>query len=390
MRVLHFIEGRASLTTANGVDRVVFCLSQAQAAAGAEISVFCESDKEVNPIPGVNVRNVSKVKSCFRLSQEAKDFLVEVAPDIIHLHSTYIPTGISIARWARKEGIPYVISPHGNYSRQLALRNSFLKWVYRRVFELPCAARSAWVHSMGDGDAIREFGYQGEMKDFPNGFSLSDVLPETDANIIESRLEDREKRFVFLYLGRLDYEQKGLDLMLEGFAKFHQKEPSSLLVLVGPSWRDGEDRAKALAEKLELDSSTVIFWGKAFGQEKADLLHAADAFIHTSRWEGFPMAMIEAMAYEKVCLTTPAADPWQSIGGGDLGFVCSPRVDEIEAGMSVLFFSDEKTRLRMGQAAKQTVEEQFSWESIAGEMLDGYREVCVGRTVSDSEPGVCS
>lgn len=378
MKILHFIEGRASLTTANGVDRVVYRLSEAQAASGAEVFVLSESDKAVNEISGVKVRNVKRTRSCLRLSAEAQRVLAEISPDVIHLHSAYIPTGISIARWARKRKIPYVISPHGNYCRQLGKRGRLAKAVYKIFFELPCAKGAAWVHSMGDGENIRDFGYHGKIEDFPNGISESDVVAPSDESILASRIPSALEKTIFLFLGRLDVEQKGLDLMLQGFAKFHESVPASVLLMVGPGWRNGEEKVKDLADSLNLGSEALLLWGKAFGKEKADLFKAADAFIHTSRWEGFPMAMIEAMSYEKFCITTPAADPLQTITNEKLGVICEPDPDSIAEAMARVAKMSVREREEIGKAARKIVMERFSWYSIATDMVEAYRGTLVG------------
>lgn len=370
MKILHWIEGRCAPDTANGVDKVVYYLSRAEAAGGADVSVMCESDKDVLPVAGVDVVNIPKKKNCLGLYQEALETLEKIRPDLIHIHSAYVPTGISVARWARKNNVPYVISPHGNYSGQLATRRRWRKALYNRLFELPCARGAAFVHSMGDDEAIRGFGYEGLIEVVPNGFEMKSCLEASGDDVLPSQAKGKS---VFLFIGRLDVEQKGLDLLLAGFAKADLD--NAFLLIVGPGWRDGTERLQELSSQLGLGDSQVQFFGPAFGQLKADLIHASDVFVHTSRWEGFPMAVIEAMAYAKSCLVTEAADPQGMLASHNLSISCENSEESIASAFQKAMALELDDRRRAGSHSRSIVESQFSWEAVAESMLVAYRKV---------------
>lgn len=370
MKILHWIEGRCAPDTANGVDKVVYYLSRAEAEAGADVSVMCESDKDVLPVAGVNVVNIPKKKNCLGLCRAALKALEMIAPDLIHIHSAYVPTGISVARWARKNSVPYVISPHGNYSGQLATRRRWRKALYNRLFELPSARGSAFVHSMGDDQAIREFGYEASIEVVPNGFEMKSCLEASGDDVLPSPAKEKT---VFLFIGRLDVEQKGLDLLLTGFAKADLD--NAFLLIVGPGWRDGSERLQELSSQLGLCDSQVQFFGPAFGQLKADLIHASDIFVHTSRWEGFPMAVIEAMAYGKPCLATEAADPQGTLASQNLSIPCETSEESIASAFRKAMTLEPGERRRTGSQTRKIVESQFSWEAVAESMLAAYRKV---------------
>ena len=370
MKILHWIEGRCAPDTANGVDKVVYYLSRAEAVEGAQVSVMCESDKDVLPVTGVNVVNIPRQRSCLSLSQDALDALEEIKPDLIHIQSAYVPTGISVARWARKKKVPYVISPHGNYSGQLATRRRWRKALYNRLFEFPCAKGAAFVHSMGDDKAIRGFGYRGLIEVVPNGFEMKSCLESSGNNVLPSEAKGKT---VFLFIGRLDVEQKGLDLLFAGFAKGELDD--AFLLIVGPGWRDGTERLQKLSSQLGLDQSKVQFFGSAFGQLKSDLIHASDIFVHTSRWEGFPMAVIEAMAYGKPCLVTDAADPQRTLSNHKLSISCQISEESIGSAFRKAMALDPEERRSMGSRSRSIVESQFSWEAVAKSMVAAYRKV---------------
>ncbi len=266
-----------------------------------------------------------------------------------------------------------MISPHGNYSGKLSKRRRLLKAIYKKFFELPCANGASLIHSMGDRKDIEEFGYRGAIVDIPNGYAMDAYLESSGENRVVTKIPTAKGKRQILFIGRLDLEQKGLDLLLEGFGRAEMNE--TVLVIVGPAWKNGLDRVKNILERSCLSEEQVIFYGAAFGQEKADLLHAADFFVHTSRWEGFPMAVIEAMAYRKVCLVTPAADPLGVLAEGGNGIPLDPNPDSIARAFKEAANLPKKKLEMMGSGARNIVEARFSWEGVAKSMVEAYAAI---------------
>jgi hypothetical protein len=95
------------------VDKTVYHLSKAQAAAGHRVHVFCLTAKESLSIDGVTVRGFGPCRNPFTLPVALKDAIEEAAPDVVHLHSVFIPQNITLARWLREGQIAYVVTPNG-------------------------------------------------------------------------------------------------------------------------------------------------------------------------------------------------------------------------------------------------------------------------------------
>jgi glycosyltransferase involved in cell wall biosynthesis len=136
----------------------------------------------------------------------------------------------------------------------------------------------------------------------PNGIEVPPPVELTDEERARLRAEmgAREGELLLLNVGRLD-PQKGQDLLLAALGR-----PSVLPVhvaLVGAGGSSGAARRtggyeaglRRLVEDLGL-GGTVTFLG--WRDDVARLLAAADAYVHTARWEGpaLPLAVMEAMA----------------------------------------------------------------------------------------------
>jgi glycosyltransferase involved in cell wall biosynthesis len=173
-----------------------------------------------------------------------------------------------------------------------------------------------------------------------------------------------------MFIGRLDPWQKGLDLLVEAFARAGLHDAG--LVLVGPDCRGSRRTLEALADRLGV-SAQVVFTGPAFGDDRANLFAAADVFVHPSRWEGVSLAVLAAAAAGKPCLITREADPLGELERAEAAIVVEATVSSIAAGLRRAATLSDQERQAMGQHARRVAEAQFTWPSIADKLGDFYR-----------------
>ncbi len=104
----------------------------------------------------------------------------------------------------------------------------------------------------------------------------------------EGPLIDRSAKPIFIYVGRLSDRDKNISFMLKGFSMLKYKEWELKIIGTGPD----EKRLKNLTEKLNI-SDKVSFEG--FKKEPFKEIKEATALVLTSRWEGFPLVLVEAI-----------------------------------------------------------------------------------------------
>ncbi|MGI9243165.1 MAG: glycosyltransferase [Verrucomicrobiales bacterium] len=374
MRIAHYYEGRCNPAGAGGVDLTVCGLCKEQGAAGHEVGLFCASPKEEFPVPGATVRNFAPGSSRFATPPNLITALEEFSPQVMHFHSNYIPRAQALARWARKQGIPYVVTPNGNCSTRLLSDPWWIKRPYRRLFELPYLNRAAFVHSVGDRAEIERYGVRVPIVDTLNGFDTGTIPDGLDPGIIERKLPAWAGRKILLYLGRLDLEQKGLDRLLEGMAQVPASGGGLGLVLVGTDWKGSKAKLEQLVDSLDLGDS-VHFWGPAYDKEKFDLLHAADCFVHTSRWEGMSFAVAEALATNGLCLLTPPADPGGLVAKLDAGILSDESPEGIADAIGRFVAAEPAELERIRSKAREIVETHMGWQEISATVTGAYRTV---------------
>ncbi|MDY0000761.1 MAG: glycosyltransferase family 4 protein [Polyangia bacterium] len=179
-----------------------------------------------------------------------------------------------------------------------------------------------------------------------------------------------EDQFLFLSAGRLD-RPRDPGLILRAFAPVAAKRGSVGLLLAGDGPLGAESRA--LAARLGL-AGRVRFPG--FRKDMPALLSAVDALVHvTSAWEGFPYAVLEAMAAGLPVIATRAGGIPEAVQDDRTGLLVE-RGDEaaLSAAMARLA-ADPAAALGFGEKARQRVSQSFTEERMCQAHLALYERL---------------
>lgn len=96
----------------------------------------------------------------------------------------------------------------------------------------------------------------------------------------------------FLTIGRFTPLHKGIDLLIEAFNLFAQKNNDWILDIVGEGKE--EQKYKALINKYQLEDRISIH---PFTNQIQDYYSNAQVYVLSSRWEGMPLVLVEAMSH---------------------------------------------------------------------------------------------
>jgi glycosyltransferase involved in cell wall biosynthesis len=368
-----------SESSASGVDHMVFGLVSHLDSDDVRAEVW-----DLNPShASVTERRAGSVKvfqlpsrtraqsSLLGLHEATRRFIRERRDsiDLLHLHSVFIPENVWVARSAR---LPYVLTPHGGYSpRVLAGNNRIAKFVWMRMWERDYVRNASMIHAVGpqELDELRATFGPCPFVFMPNAIDLPAVVTAP-----ADRMRGPSKRIVFL--GRLAIDHKGLDVLLEGYAGYvrHQPDTDTELIVAGPDFRSGRDELEALAASL-LPGGHVRFTGPLFGRDREALMGSAYVFVHTSRWEGMPYAVLEALAAGCPVLVTPATNLGDYVEEFGAGVVVDGSAQSISKGLrKILDIPPERYEAHCA-AAHRLASARFTWPIVAGQMTAEYRKI---------------
>lgn len=207
-------------------------------------------------------------------------------PMIVHLHAID-SFHTDLARRVKETGNRVVLTSHG----QLNFRSGFhalRKFFYLTFCETPVRhASGIQVLTEKERQRLRFLipFFRGAVTALPHVIEI----PESPPFI---RTKTGARTFTILHLGRLDVRTKGLDLLVEGFARSGLKEAK--LVLAGPDWNGGRAVLERMASALNC-ADRIVFPGAVYGPEKELLLESADLFVAASRWDAFNISLAEAL-----------------------------------------------------------------------------------------------
>jgi glycosyltransferase involved in cell wall biosynthesis len=173
---------------------------------------------------------------------------------------------------------------------------------------------------------------------------------------VDARKASRQKRL--LAAGRLEH-QKGFDMLIDVFSRLAAEHPEWELVIVG----EGTLRValEAQARQTGLDSIRI----PGLAGNLTDWYESADIFVCSSRFEGFPNALLEAMAHGCPSVSFACDTGPEEIIHHDVDGVLVPPEDQRQLQLALAdLMSDEAARQRLGRSAT-TVRERFSIGAVS-------------------------
>jgi len=174
---------------------------------------------------------------------------------------------------------------------------------------------------------------------------------------------------IVLFIGRL-HRQKGPDVLLQAAAMLRERTPDLHVVLAG----DGPLRAQLAREAGELGLADR-FHLLGPRDDVPALLADADLLALPSRWEGMPNAVLEAMAARKPSVAADVGGCREVIADGETGLLVPPDDPAALAAAIKRILADRNLAARMGAAARQRAEREFSIEKMVSRNEELYERV---------------
>lgn len=160
---------------------------------------------------------------------------------------------------------------------------------------------------------------------------------------------------------------------IRALAILAKKRPAARLVIAGERGSDYPALAQ-LAEKSGV-ADRVIFPGSVSRKEKIRLMQRCSIYLQPSRFEGFGLAGLEAMACGAPVITSPVGAVTEV--GGDVVSYVDGSVPEQIAESAERLLSDDARREEMGKAARKRAVEQFSPRRRLTDLREVLREIGV-------------
>lgn len=357
--------------SSGGAERVMSIMANYWVAKGGEITLLTFDDGTVPPfyeldsricyvplgIAGDSLNPINAIWNNWQRIQMLRSAIINSKPNAV---ISFMESANALTLLAtRGLNLPVIVSDRTDPAKySIGIWEQMRQWTYPyadRIVVQTKGAMNYFASKLHECVCI-----------IPNPVLLPPKANEPSNKMLAQRL--------IVAVGRLD-KQKGFDLLLQAFAQLKERHPEWILTIFGEGVLRQE--LEALRNQLAL-AERVNFPGRVKNIYK--FLKQADLFIMSSRYEGFPNALCEAMACGLPVISTDCpSGPKDIIQDGVNGIlVPNENVSALTAAMERLM-SDEGERKRLAERASE-ITEQFSlekvmgmWEAVIDEVMRKYK-----------------
>jgi len=255
---------------------------------------------------------------------DAKKIAKKILPDfdVVYCLHWYYHLGMSFFKIADKLRVPFIIAAMAAFEKPAHNLKSSRKNILDLLYTKKLFKNAGGFHSVGD---LETETYKKLGADTKKIFKVDHgIIPEnfqykTSTGILEKIGLEIPKHEYLYNVGRID-PKKGLEILLESFAKIRKNHENLFLVITGTGIKKYVDEIKELAKKLKIDDQ-VKFTGFISEDAKLELFESAKLHVVTSHSDVHTTTAIESLAMGTPVVITKASD--------------FPEIDEYKAGITV-------------------------------------------------------
>lgn len=291
------------------------------------------------------------------------DAVEDFKPDILHVHHIF-PLAWTASFIKDMYNINFVATIHGSELPTLEKDRRY----YQRTYDAMYRAKRIFPNSGYTRDwflRIFKHNFHEKCRVIPGGVNINKfVYSESGAKAVDKELGLHGKPVV-VFAGKLT-KYKGVEFLIGAAKNIHGE-----VVILG----DGPEKERLMEKTKMLGLTNVHFIGHlgAGIKKLVPYYSRADVFVAPSIWdEPLGLVILEAMACQTpVVVTRKGGIPLAVKEGYNGLFVKSRNSTDIVEKVNKLF-DNESLRYKMGQNARKSVEEKFSWELIGKKFEDRY------------------
>lgn len=309
---------------------------------------------------------------CKWLNRYAQEF------DLAHIHALFSPVSSAAAAICRQRQLPYILRPLGTLDPADLRKKKFLKQIYAAILERANIADAAALHftSVQEAKISERFGVLTRDLVIPLG-----VFPpkKDEESLVRQQFGIAANVPLVLFMSRID-PKKGLDLLIPALEKLLAEGLNFHFVLAGTNPQDPayEKKIKSQIDNSTLRSHTSIT-GFVTGELKSNLLQAADLFVLPSYYENFGIAVAEAMVAGTPVVISDQVHICQQVHESQSGWVTTTDVLALTESLRTALQNPGECQ-RRGLNAKEYALHNYSWNAIARQTIQAYKEILVSGT----------
>ncbi|WP_187432925.1 glycosyltransferase family 4 protein [Natronococcus pandeyae] len=376
-RVLHVI----TRSHWGGAPKIVKYLST---ESPASVAVACgPGGKLVDELrnEGVPVYVVDSLQSPPNPIQDAKSLyrittlVRELEPDLVHCHST--KAGVLARIAARLNDVPSVFTVHGwgFYNTEYDFMGSVIRRGERTLARL---TDGFVLVSENDAEAGMRYDITADTPSRVIHNGVSEWRAEDEGDLFGELPIDPDKPIIGSVC-RLSHQKDPLE-MLEVANRLADRSIDFEMIIAG----DGPlmDDCRRFVEHNDLETVHLL----GFRSDLGRVLSTLDVFLMTSRFEGFPLTLLEAMHVGIPIVSYDVGGVREAVKGGETGYVVERGNTGAFTERTARLVEDDAMRERFANASRRTARDEFTVDRMVSEYRTFYRELVAAEREGIAHP----
>lgn len=296
---------------------------------------------------------------------EFLNLLDELHPDVVHVNCCWELLSSYTVFWAKKKNYPVLITTHGMLEPWVIRKNYWIKKLPALLLYQKKAlkmANSLVATAESERKNLLIANYNPIVELVPNGVIMDDI----------SLKYSWEPNKIILFLALLR-PNKGADLLIKAVKKLENELTGYRVIIAGTGENGYVNSLKELVHNLNLEG-IVSFPGGIYGNEKWDLYQKADVFVLPTLNENFGIVIAESLASGTPVITTKGA-PWPELEEWKCGWWVERDVSSFVRALEEFLKLPVEKWEQMGRKGRKLIEEKYSSEKVAKELMMLYRSV---------------
>lgn len=339
---------------------------------GTVLDILCREQKKLGAEVRVVSKNINRIYHDIDITtiltyRAFKDYISDWCPDVVIFHSVYHKEYLFFAKVLQKECIPYMVQMHGALSRNNYKKGHLKKMIANALFFNQFLRRAKGIIYLSKEEQSDCIVSTINKKGFiiPNGcfhalLPIDDSVPDFPLDII--------------YIGRIQVNHKGLDLLIEAIMDLPDAYRDRIYISIYGN-EDDVDTSRFI-EMAKTQSEVISYRGAIYGEDKYNRLNRSDLYIQTSRYEGMPMGVLEALSYGIPCILTTETNLGNVVEANKAGWKCSASAYSIRDAIirAVDEYSASPAYYKSNAAE---LSKAYEWSNIAARSMDIFKEIIV-------------
>ena len=317
------------------------------------INNYCE-DKSIKGIEEVNLDNFD-------------DRLKNINPDLVIIHDFYVPFYGKLTRIIRKNKIKYLLEPHGAFGRS-AMKKSRLKKIVANhtIFRNTIKKATGFIFTT-DREAEDSVYHSKNDVIIQNG-----VNKEIAINSLNHKKENIDNP-VFYFMGRFRIYHKGIDILFDALDIIDRSNVNINFNVYGTSTDKEIEYVNSRISALK--NINIKYCGAVYGSERDVELNNCNILVLTSRYEGSPLAVLDAFSYGNAVVASQGTNVSKEIVDNNLGWETNLDPQVIADTILKALEDYKKHGEEYINRTLNYVLENYTWEKMASVSIKTYEKI---------------